>query len=255
MGMPNRPYESATSVREYLLFHYGTRAQVLPWPEGPESGLDFPARCAALLLRHADPGRRDRALDLGCAVGRSAFELAAGFTSVLGIDLSPSFIQAALALRAAGGLQTARVEEGDRVEPVWVEVPSALPRAAVAFEIGDACALRADLGTFDAVLLANLICRVADPARLLAELPARLRPGGVVVITTPATWSEAYTPREKWLGGTARSTLDGLRAALEPSLQLAAVEELPFLLREHARKYQWAMAQASVWRKPATERA
>jgi putative 4-mercaptohistidine N1-methyltranferase len=258
--MPERPapaanpYESGRMVHEYLLFHYGTADQVLPGGAGPRDALDFPARCAALAVARAAPDRRARALDLGCATGRSSFELAAAFDRVVGIDFSRAFVEAALALRAAGHLQAARREEGDLVTPVLVSVPPALPRGRVEFERGDAADLRADLGDFDAVLLANLICRMSDPAVLLARLPGLVRPGGVAVVTTPCTWLEEFTPREKWLGGIARdgravSTLDGLRAALEPAFALEHTEDLPFLIREHARKFQWSVAQASVWRR------
>ena len=28
-----------------------------------------------------------------------------------------------------------------------------------------------------------------------------------------------------------------------------AAKDLPFLIREHARKYQWSVAQATIWRR------
>jgi hypothetical protein len=42
---------------------------------------------------------------------------------------------------------------------------------------GDACHLPASLGQFDAVLAANLLCRVPEPATALAQIKASLRPG------------------------------------------------------------------------------
>jgi len=42
-----------------------------------------------------------RALDLGCAVGRSSFELAREYQEVVGIDISQTFIDGGL-LCAAG---------------------------------------------------------------------------------------------------------------------------------------------------------
>jgi hypothetical protein len=30
---------------------------------------------------------------------------------------------------------------------------------------------------------------------------------------------------------------------------LVAAKDLPFLIREHARKFQWSVAQASLWKK------
>ena len=76
-----------------------------------------------------------------------------------------------------------------------VELPPELPRERVRFEQGDACHLRGDLGRFDLVLMANLIDRLPDPARCLARLPGLVTPGGWLIITSPYTWLEEYTPR------------------------------------------------------------
>ena len=74
--MADNIYESDRQVREYLLFHYGEPDQVLPWKRGPREALGFPARCVRELINSSSVGRDARALDLGCAVGRSSFELA-----------------------------------------------------------------------------------------------------------------------------------------------------------------------------------
>ncbi|HRJ72267.1 MAG TPA: hypothetical protein PLS03_08575, partial [Terrimicrobiaceae bacterium] len=83
--VPDNPYESGKLVDEYLLFHFGSDEDVLGGLPGPEEALGFPARCVRELLK--DPCG-PRALDVGCAVGRSAFELAARCESVVGIDFS-----------------------------------------------------------------------------------------------------------------------------------------------------------------------
>ena len=47
-----------------------------PPPAFPQDALQFPARCAALCALHCKTKQGNRrALDVGCAVGRSAFEL------------------------------------------------------------------------------------------------------------------------------------------------------------------------------------
>jgi SAM-dependent methyltransferase len=66
---------------------------------------------------------------------------------------------------------------------------------------GDACAPPADLGTFDAVLAANLLCRVPDPAVCLKGIADAVNPGGILVLTSPFTWLEDYTAKAKWVGG------------------------------------------------------
>lgn len=245
-------YETERALSEYLLFHYGTPAQTMPWSFGPATALAYPARCVSECLDTARLPARARALDLGCAVGRAAFELARHCSEVIGIDYSHRFIEAARRLQQHGSIAYACVEEGVLTVPATAEVPAGIDRRRVAFEHGDAQALRPDLGQFDAVLLANLVDRLRDPARCLRALPSLLRTGGQVILTTPCTWLEDYTPRSHWLGGFERDglpvrTLATLQAVLGPDFTLARTLDMPFVIREHARKFQWSVAQATVW--------
>ncbi len=230
-------YESDKLLAEYLLFHYGSPEEILPYESGPRNALEYPARCVSECVT-----ARGRALDLGCAVGRSAFELARSCESVIGIDFSRRFIDAANALKS-GEIPYLRADEGDITTPLIARVPAGIDRARVAFEVGDAMDLRADLGQFDVVLMANLIDRLRQPRRCLERLPSLVKSGGQLVITSPYTWLEDFTPRANWLS----PTLDGLRAALAPHFDLVATRDLPFLIREHARKFQWSVAQATTW--------
>jgi hypothetical protein len=38
---------------------------------------------------------------------------------------------------------------------------------------------------------------------------------------------------------------------IERGFDLAHSEDMPFLIREHARKYQWGCSHATVWRRRA----
>jgi hypothetical protein len=104
------------------------------------------------------------------------------------------------------------------------------------------------------VLMANLIDRLGEPARCLARLPELVAPGGQLILSSPYTWMEEFTPREQWLGGFIEgersvAALDTLRRLLHPAFELMETKDLPFLIREHARKFQWSVAQASIWRR------
>ena len=248
------PYESDKLLAEYLLFHFGSPEEVLPWPDGPAAALDYPARCVRECVDLGALPPTARALDLGCAVGRSAFELAGHCAEVIGIDYSQRFIQVAQALVIDGSFPYLRADEGAITTPLVARVPAGVLRTRVRFEHGDAQALRESLGSFDVVLGANLIDRLADPAQFVARLPSLVKPGGQLVLTSPYTWLPDYTPPEKWLGGFSengkpRTTLDGLRSALDKDFTLIATKNLPFLIREHARKFQWSVAEASIWRR------
>jgi putative 4-mercaptohistidine N1-methyltranferase len=244
--MPANPYESDELLQQYLVFHYAAEADQFPWPFGGADGLNFPRRCVEEGVdRAALPAAR--ALDLGCAVGRSTFELARFCPEVVGIDFSQAFVDAAERLRRDGVHPATRSDEGESTTALTVAVDPAVDRSRVRFEQGDAQDLRGDLGTFDVVLACNLICRLPDPMKLLRRLPELVRPGGQLFITTPFTWLEEYTPRANWLGGGRDGSFEGLRRALEPAFTLEKSWDMPFLIREHARKYQYTVAQASRW--------
>ena len=131
-------------------------------------------------------------------------------------------------------------------------VPPGIDRTRVNFETGDAQALRRDLGTFDVILMANLIDRLHDPRKCLSQLPHLLRQGGQLILISPYTWMVEYTPLENWLGGFTQDgcpirTLETLKETLSPNFELANLKNLPFVIREHARKFQFSVAEASVW--------
>jgi len=252
--LQENPYESDRLLAEYLLFHFGAPSEVLPFNIGPVSALGYPVRCVSECLEASLLPAGARALDLGCAVGRSSFELAKACSEVLGIDYSQRFIGAAEEIRTRGVLSYQRTDEGALKTPLQAQLPEGVDPGRVRFEQGDAMALRDGLGRFDVVLMANLIDRLTHPLRCLERLGALVVPGGQLIVTSPYTWMPEYTPRENWLGGfeiggKRQSTLEGLQLALEKDFELERTKDLPFLIREHVRKYQWSVAQASVWRR------
>lgn len=237
-------YETQRLLDEYLLFHYGTDDEVLPWAQGPRDALGFARRTVVELLDSSRLPPKARALDLGCAVGRSAFELSALCQEVVAIDFSQTFIEAARSLAAGGTMAYRRLDEAGMSSDLVARVPPSLPRDRVRFEKGDAMDLPQDLGAFDVVHAANLLCRLPDPLKLLGRLPDLVRPGGQLLLTTPCTWLEEFTPRGHW---PENSTRDWLKAQLCRQFNLDLEKDMPFLIREHARKYQWSVALATRW--------
>ena len=240
-------YETDLLLNQYLLFHYGTADDQLPYSFGPRNALFYPTRCVTEFLPAI--GHVTRALDLGCAVGRSTFELTRWADEVVGVDLSSRFISAAQAVREAGQIEIRILEEGDRYTTVTRELDPELDRSKCRFLVADALRAPDKIGTFDLVLAANLIDRVPRPADLLREIKRLVRPNGHAILASPYTWLEEFTPYENWLADSSTSTLSRIQKYLEPELSLVTTKDLPFLIREHARKFQWSVAQASVWRK------
>ncbi len=239
-------YESEKLLSEYLLFHFATPGEILPperpWPAGMVEALEFPCRTVA----HFPSGIVDCGLDLGCAVGRSTFEMARTCRSVIGIDFSHAFINAARMLANGESISYQRREEAAISTRLEARAPAGIDPEKLHFQQGDAMHLPADLGSFDRVHAANLLCRLPEPERLLARLPDLVRPGGELVLATPCTWLEEFTPPSNW---PAAGTLNWLEAALSPSFSLLREAEEPFLIRETARKFQWTTSLVTVWQR------
>ncbi len=244
----NAVYESDKLLAEYLLFHFGSADEILPpdgdWPDGMRAALDFAVRTPS----HFASAEVDEGLDLGCAVGRSAFEMARSCRRVTGIDFSHAFIRAAEALRRGESLEYDRLEEAALRTRLAATAPSGVEASRLAFIQGDAMRLPADLGPFDRVHAANLLCRLSEPALLLDRLPSLVKPGGELVLATPCTWLAEFTPPENW---PAASTFDWLLASLSRDFDLTRRTDEPFLIRETARKFQWTRSLVTVWRKKA----
>ncbi len=235
------PYESQALLNEYLLFHYGSADEIMAWAFGPREALDFPLRT---VFEMTDSTPRDRALDLGCAVGRSSFELSKFCREIIGIDFSRQFVEAAESIRSSGSLGYSSLEEAGQTRSLVACRPPGAEPGKIRFETGDAMQLREDLGDFDLVHAANLLCRLSEPVRLLRRLPRLVRSGGTLIITTPCTWLEQFTPPSLWPQG---STFDWLGSELSPHFSLSRRVDLPFVIREHARKFQWTVALGTVW--------
>lgn len=176
-------------------------------------------------------------------MGRSSFELSRNVPEVVGIDFSKTFISTAKRLANRGKLTFPLKEEGNLNRKASALAPSRRFRKRVSFQVGDA--LRPpNLGTFDLVLAANLVDRVADPKKLLRKiLPQLVRPGGLLLLTSPYTWSRDFTPPARWL----KDSYSSIRKLLSPRFRLIRRQDIPFLLREHRRKFQLTFADATLW--------
>lgn len=79
-----------------------------------------------------------------------------------------------------------------------------------------------------------------------------VRRGGLIVLTTPFTWMESFTPKELWFGGQKDAQLtseESLMEKMSADFELLEKFDMPLLIREHERKYQLISALASVWRR------
>nr|QKY15185.1 predicted protein [Polytomella parva] len=277
-------YETKKAVEEYLMFHYGAAEDILPYKTGPHSALDFMSRCALLCERHCealqdftgDSVDPTTAIDMGCAVGRGTFELSRGFQRVLGVDFSQHFIDAAERMQKEGQLPYSYVLEGDIRRTAVAAIPEDIIRHRCQFTVGDACAVPETWGPVDCVLAANLLCRLPDPKKFLDRCRTLIKPGGILVLVSPYSWLAGWTSKEKWLGGylraddqqpqfTRNTIIDYLTKSVGNTVEHGVGEEgdevqgdfeliesgveMPFLIREHARKFQWGCSEGMVFKR------
>lgn len=247
-SMTLNPYETDAMVSQYLEFQYGPAYFGVP---------NYAQQLAEIALAHSDG--RQHALDIGCATGRASFELARHFARVTGMDYSARFIDVALQLTSGEDFRYVIPQEGDLVEYRQLRLKEAgidpETAARVHFIQGDACNLKPQPQQYDLVLAANLIDRLREPEHFLRDIAPMLRPGGLLLLSSPYTWLAEYTARDKWLGGgrengEALSSYQALQRLLATEFEeIAAPQDVPFVIRETARKYQHTLAQVTLWRK------
>ena len=247
-------YESDQMVSKYIEFHFGK-------PPLEELGVpNFQVACIAEVAQALDGRSSERALDIGCAAARSAFELAKIFDHVDAVDFSVRLIEAPANLQKTGRQRYLCTDEGDlnsyreiRLENFdgYEEVKN-----KIAFMQGDACNLIEKYNDYDLVFAGNLLDRLYDPAKFLDEIKRRIRPGGLLVLASNYTWHQEYTPREKWLGGFKANTgenlltLEGIGNNLAPEFSLLSKPvDIPFAMRETGRKFQYGVSELSIWEK------
>ncbi len=170
--------QAVAPTNQQLRELYELRARYLDWEIGtgylgyysahPGTRYTFTRRLEVMLplIRQALP--TGRILEIGCGAGLLSLSLARDAQQVIGIDVSPSAVAFAEALKQE------------------------LRCANVAFEIGDAEALRFEDQTFDLLISSEVLEHLLRPERALAEFRRVLKPGGSVVLTTPSAVSLSH---------------------------------------------------------------
>src|SRR5262249_11060503 len=146
---------------------------------------------------------------------------------------SKSFILAAQRMAKQHNLVANVPESGAQTTRRQLSLPKSLQHSSVEFQLADALDLRefATAG-FQVISAINLIDRLPRPRQFLAQVSRLLAGGGQLILASPFTWLEQFTPSREWL------SIKQVQSFLLPEFRLARQGELPFLIREHRRKYQ-----------------
>jgi len=244
-------YELSSTRDEYLAFHFpGTDPlEALLGDRTPPLKERYPFGVPKLWRARPEGA----ALDVGAATGRTTFDLARGHRVAWGIDLSATLVAAAREVQRTGRARYRTIDEGELTEEHDVAVDAA-PNAR--FAVADALALPFPAGTFDTVVAFNLVDRVPDPGRALDELVRVTANGGTLIIGSPYTWTDGFTPRERWLGGFVGDEgpvrgSETIRTRLASKLRLLRELRMVFFIPHHARSGQLGCAHIQVYARAA----
>ena len=195
------------STRQHLSSYgwdnYGDLATAVALEDGAQAQAAPGAvkRCLDAGLELLGTATRGPVIDIGCAVGRSSFELAAGSDQlVLGVDTNFSMLRLAQRVLSDGIVRypqrrvgivydrrefTAEFNNSDRVD----------------FWACDGLALPFSTGRFGLAVGLNVLDSVSSPRDLLESISRMLRPAGSAILACPYDWSQSVTPIEAWIGG------------------------------------------------------
>lgn len=125
--------------------------------------LDYEQRVrSTTVLRLLQPQRGETILDIGCGNARDIVPMLNAGASVVGVDLSQGMI-----------------EQGRR------DLAAAGVTGGVTLQVGDATALPFAAGRFDKVVCSEVIEHIPNADRAISEFRRVLKPGGLLVVSTP----------------------------------------------------------------------
>jgi len=194
----------------------------------------------------------DRAVELGCGVGRALAELARGAHEVIGVDARLA------ALRRARRILDGEIVAYDRRvvgrHYARAHLAAAPAAAAIALVCGDAMDPPLVPGSFDRVAALNVLDAVPSPPQIVAVADGLCAPGGEVIFASPYAWQTGIVADEHRFGGADPAA--HLRArlvagdALEARYTIEDEAELPWTLRRDARsavvyRVHWLRARKS----------
>lgn len=221
----------------------------------PDENADSPrpggaSRLLAAGLDLFDATPRGPVLDLGCATGRTSFDLAGRCDDlVIGADLSFAMLQTARAALTEGRIRYPRRRSGVIYDEREFNV-DAVGASKVDFWLCDSLALPFADAAFGLIVALNLIDCVYSPTDLLTSVNRVLGGGGEALLATPFDWALGATPIEAWLGGHSQrgpdrgacesrfnSTLEQLRKRDRTFLleSIAQIDSYPWHARLHDR--------------------
>ncbi|NQZ22192.1 MAG: 5-histidylcysteine sulfoxide synthase [Colwellia sp.] len=199
----------------------------------------------------------DKCLNVGCSVGRTAFELSPFFQHIDAIDFSARFIQYGVQLQQQQSVRYTSVVSGDIVdfnEVSLAELPISGKGDNILFSQGDGCNLKVNFCDYDAVVIEHALEKSYQPKILLATVSQRLKVGGLLFVISDFQYSTKHTEKSHWLGGLKVngenvSGFDELSLRLSNHFNLLNEIQLTRVVKQNQCTYIVTETQLSVWQR------
>ena len=156
-------YNAPGMLSAYLWSHFGDLL------DDPKATQAYQVWSAGFTPTHGD------ALDVGCAVGRLSFDLAATHDHVIGLDTSIAFIRKAREILTQKEISFDLIVEGHITEPRTYCFDESQDFTNVDFIVADALALPFRERAFATTAAINLLEKVPDPLKHLREINRVMR--------------------------------------------------------------------------------
>lgn len=170
-------YESDESISSYCDLYYGKDNLYTNYVD--------------LLKPYLKDLKNSKALDLGCCVGRTSFELAKIYDEVLGIDFSANYINIGVKLKLYDFVNYKIKKEDKTFEERAISLKDfdlEKVKDKVSFMQGDACNLKEIYKDFDLIFYSSLIDKLYYPKKFLEDVSRRINKNGFFVFLSSHDW-------------------------------------------------------------------
>ncbi|MFT5851300.1 MAG: putative 4-mercaptohistidine N1-methyltransferase, partial [Colwellia sp.] len=247
---PVNRYETDREVCQQLESHYGDQHLSVE---------NYSQQVSQLLLNKVQALgiNTDKLLNLGCSVGRTAFELSEHFQHIDAVDFSARYIQFGVQLQQQKTLRYTNVISGDIQSFHEVSLKAlALNNNAdhIVFSQGDASNLKPIFNGYDAILVEHALEKSYQPKQLLATLSKRLNKQGLLFVLTDHQYSAKHTEKENWLGGLKVNGenvigFDGLQEKLAEEFTFLDAQPLTRVIKQNQCTFTVTTTEMSIWQR------
>jgi len=216
-----------------------------------------------------------RCCDIGCAAGRTSFELAKQFQFVHGLDQSARYIRIGSLLQSKQTLSYTLNSEGDLESYHEVDLKQIYDdkeidelSSKIEFMQADVCNWDRKYRDYDCIVACNLLEELLYPQSFLSVVHERIRPGGLLILSSSYHYDEKITDKQHWLGGIKQAgesitSIDTIESILSKHFRLFNSNNgnnnnqqqqsinLPCINRINDRMFEYRLSHVTIWQRLA----